>query len=214
VDEVGRGSLFGPVVAAAVILDPAKPIRGLQDSKQLSAERRGALCSRIRERALAVSVAAVDSGRIDLWNIYQATRLAMRQAVLALNPRPDGLLIDAMKLDLEIPQRSVIRGDARSFSIAAASIVAKTERDRWIELWDGVFPHYGLASNKGYATPAHLRALERFGPAPLHRYSFEPVACHARFPATLPLACEQLELPLPSSTAAREIAEPWRLESR
>jgi ribonuclease HII len=196
VDEVGRGSLFGPVVAAAVILDPGRPIRGLNDSKKLDAATRQILCSRIRERALSVAVAAVDSGQIDRWNIYQATRRAMRLAVLALNPLPDCLLIDAMRIETEIPQRPVIGGDARSFSIAAASIVAKVARDQWMEQWDGVFPEYGLASNKGYATPDHLRALDRYGPTPLHRYSFEPVASCARFPAELPIESSLQVLPL------------------
>jgi ribonuclease HII len=196
VDEVGRGSLFGPVVAAAVILEPGKPIRGLNDSKKLDAATRRILCIRIRERAIGVAVAAVDSGQIDRWNIYQATRRAMRLAVLALDPLPDCLLIDFMKIETEIPQRPVIGGDARSFSIAAASIVAKVARDQWMEQWDGVFPEYGLASNKGYATPDHLRALARFGPTPLHRYSFEPVASCARFPAQLPPECSLHTLPL------------------
>ncbi len=196
VDEVGRGSLFGPVVAAAVILDPERPIRGLNDSKQLDPERRETLSRRIHERALAVSIAGVDSGHIDRWNIYQATRRAMLQAVLALDPRPDCLLVDAMKIELEIPQKPVIHGDARSFSIAAASIVAKVARDRWIAYWHEIYPRYGLASNKGYATPDHLRALEQFGPTPLHRHSFRPVACCAKFSAELPAESALESLPL------------------
>ncbi len=196
VDEVGRGSLFGPVVAAAVILDPDRPIRGLNDSKQLDAERREILSLRIHERASAVSIAGVDSGHIDRWNIYQATRRAMLQAVRALEPPPDCLLVDAMKIELEIPQKPVIGGDARSFSIAAASIVAKVVRDRWMKHWDTVYPQYGLASNKGYSTPEHLRALEQFGPTPLHRQSFRPVACCAKFPADLPPESAWASLPL------------------
>jgi ribonuclease HII len=175
VDEVGRGSLFGPVVAAAVILDPAYRIRGLRDSKLLLAERREVLAERIREHAVAWSIAAVDAARIDQINIYQASRVAMREAVLHLQPLPDHLLIDAMRLDCELPQRAIIHGDALSASIAAASILAKVERDRWVREWDPIFPVYGLASNKGYSTPRHLAALRQHGPSPLHRQSFAPV---------------------------------------
>jgi ribonuclease HII len=175
VDEVGRGSLFGPVVAAAVILDPAYRIRGLRDSKLLLADRREILAERIREHALAWAVAAVDAARIDQINIYQASRLAMREAVLGLNPGADHLLVDALRLDCDLPQRAIIHGDALSASIAAASIIAKVERDRMIVEWDPVFPVYGLASNKGYSTPRHLAALREHGPSPLHRQSFAPV---------------------------------------
>ncbi len=196
VDEVGRGCLFGPVVAAAVILDPARGIRGLRDSKQLDAAARATLDERIRERALAVATAAVDSSRIDGMNIYQAARRAMRQAVLGLQPAADYLLVDAMKIDLDVPQSAVIHGDAKSRSIAAASIVAKVLRDRWMEAWDEVFPGYGLASNKGYATPDHLLALAQLGATPLHRQSFLPVAEVARFPARLPGQFESLQMRL------------------
>jgi ribonuclease HII len=175
VDEVGRGSLFGPVVAAAVILDPAYRIRGLRDSKLLPPERRQELCLRIREHAIGWATAAVDSARIDQINIYQASRLAMLQAVQQLTPRADYLLVDAVKLDCDLPQRPIIHGDALSASIAAASIVAKVERDRMICAWDPVFPVYGLASNKGYSTPHHIAALREHGPSPLHRQSFAPV---------------------------------------
>ena len=175
VDEVGRGSLFGPVVAAAVILDPAYRIRGLRDSKLLLAERREVLAERIREHSLAWAVAAVDAARIDQINIYQASRVAMREAVLSLNPGADHLLVDALRLDCELPQQPIIHGDALSASIAAASIIAKVERDRMIVEWDPVFPVYGLASNKGYSTPRHLAALREHGPSPLHRQSFAPV---------------------------------------
>ena len=175
VDEVGRGSLFGAVVAAAVILDPAYRIRGLRDSKLLLAERREVLAERIREHSLAWATAAVDAGRIDQINIYQASRLAMRMAVGQLSPSADYLLIDALRLDCELPQRPIIHGDALSASIAAASILAKVERDRMIRAWDPVFPVYGLASNKGYSTPHHLAALREHGPSPLHRQSFAPV---------------------------------------
>jgi len=175
VDEVGRGSLFGCVVAAAVILDPAYRLRGLRDSKLLPAERREVLAERIREHAVAWAVAAVDAGRIDQINIYQASRGAMREAVLQLAPAADHLLVDALKLDCELPQNAIIHGDALSASIAAASILAKVERDRMMCEWDAVFPAYGLASHKGYSTPKHLAALREFGPTPMHRQSFAPV---------------------------------------
>ena len=175
VDEVGRGSLFGAVVAAAVILDPNYRIRGLRDSKLLPADRREILAQRIREHSVAYAVAAVDSARIDQINIYQASRVAMLEAVLQLQPRPDHLLIDALRLDCEIRQDKIIHGDALSASIAAASIIAKVERDRLITEWDPVFPAYGLASNKGYSTPRHIAALREHGPSPLHRQSFAPV---------------------------------------
>lgn len=175
VDEVGRGSLFGAVVAAAVILDPAYRIRGLRDSKLLLAERREVLAERIREHSLGWATAAVDAGRIDQINIYQASRLAMRMAVSQLTPAADYLLVDALHLEFELPQRAIIHGDALSASIAAASILAKVERDRMIRAWDPVFPVYGLASNKGYSTPHHLAALREHGPSPLHRQSFAPV---------------------------------------
>jgi ribonuclease HII len=175
VDEVGRGSLFGPVVAAAVILDPADRIRGLRDSKLLPPERREVLSACIRERALAWAVAAVDADCIDRINIYQASRLAMRNAVLQLATAPDHLLVDAVRLDCEQPQRAIIHGDALSASIAAASIVAKVARDRMLCEWDSVYPQYGLASNKGYSAPVHLAALREHGPSPLHRKSFAPV---------------------------------------
>jgi ribonuclease HII len=172
---VGRGSLFGPVVAAAVILDPGYRIRGLRDSKLLLPERREILAGRIRQHAIAWAIAAVDAARIDQINIYHASRLAMREAVLRLQPGPDYLLIDALRLDCELPQRPIIHGDALSASIAAASILAKVERDRLVSEWDPVFPVYGLASNKGYSTPHHLDALRQHGPSPLHRQSFAPV---------------------------------------
>jgi ribonuclease HII len=182
VDEVGRGSLFGPVVAAAVILSPDHPIRGLNDSKLLDAERREVLAERIRERAIAWAVGAVDAATIDFLNIYQASRVAMRMAICRLTPAPDFLLVDAVPIDLPLPQRSLIKGDARCHAIAAASIVAKVYRDQCMRVWDEVFPEYGLAAHKGYSTPEHYQALEQFGPTPLHRLSFEPVRAHSRFP--------------------------------
>ena len=182
VDEVGRGCLFGPVYAGAVILSEDRPVRGLNDSKLLEPERREVLAERIRERAVAWAVAAVDSATIDHINIYQASRRAMRLAIRKLNPAPDFLLIDAVPLDYPLPQRPLIKGDMRCHAIAAASILAKVERDACMRVWDQVFPAYGLASHKGYATPEHYQALEQFGPTPLHRLSFEPVRAHSRFP--------------------------------
>ena len=175
VDEVGRGSLFGCVVAAAVILDPAYRVRGLRDSKLLLPDRREVLAERIREHAIAWGIAAVDAANIDQINIYHASRAAMREAVLRLSPAADHLLIDAVKIDCELPQNAIIHGDALSASIAAASILAKVERDRIMREWDAVFPAYGLAAHKGYSTPKHLAALRELGPTPLHRRSFAPV---------------------------------------
>ena len=174
-DEAGRGSLCGPVVAAAVILNPRRRIVGLDDSKKLTAERRAELAPRVREHALAWAVAEIDSTRIDAWNIYQASRQAMVAAVSQLRPSPDYLLLDAMQLDVLIEQKSLIHGDALSVSIAAASIIAKVERDRMMTEWDLVYPQYGLAQHKGYATPEHLAALRSHGPSPHHRFSFAPV---------------------------------------
>jgi ribonuclease HII len=200
VDEVGRGSLFGPVVAAAVVLDPCYRIRGLRDSKLLLAERREVLAQRIREHAVAWAVAAVDAARIDQINIYHASRQAMHEAVAQLNPAADYLLIDAMRLNCDIPQQPIIHGDALSASIAAASILAKVERDRMISEWDPVFPIYGLKSNKGYSTPKHLTALREHGPSPLHRQSFAPVW-------NAPVPQEVLEFMIESSSSLAEVPE-------
>jgi len=174
-DEAGRGSLFGPVMAAVVVLNPRRRIVGLDDSKKLPPERRGELAARIRAHALAWAVAEIDASRIDAWNIYQASRQAMVAALSQLNPLPDFLLLDALELDLPIEQKALIHGDARSISIAAASILAKVERDRRMEELDQLYPQYGLAQHKGYATPEHLDALGRHGPTPLHRFSYAPV---------------------------------------
>ena len=195
IDEVGRGSLFGPVFAAAVILSPDRPIRGLNDSKQVEPERREILSERIRERAVSWATAAVDAATIDCINIYQASRMAMRMAVAKLVTPPDFLLVDALPLELAIPQRPLIKGDARCHAIAAASILAKVTRDRCMRVWDEVFPKYGLAANKGYSTPDHLRALQECGPSPLHRLSFEPVRAVSLFPVDAdPWADRQLDL--------------------
>jgi ribonuclease HII len=174
-DEVGRGALFGPVVAAAVILNPARQIRGLDDSKKLRPERREELAVRIRERALAWAVAEVDAGRIDAWNIHRASCQAMLKALAELKVIPDYLLIDAVRLETPIPQMPLIHGDARSVSIAAASILAKQWRDSLMDRWAGVYPQYGFAHNRGYGTADHLEALRLLGPTPHHRFSFAPV---------------------------------------
>ena len=175
VDEVGRGSLFGPVVAGAVILDPSYRIRGLRDSKLLDREQREALAPRIREHALAWAIAAVDVATIDQINIYWASKRAMEEAVCKLTLRPDHLLVDAMRISFDCEQTPIIHGDALSASIAAASIIAKVERDAMVGAWDPIFPEYRLASNKGYSTPHHLKVLREKGPTPLHRLSFAPV---------------------------------------
>jgi ribonuclease HII len=175
IDEAGRGALFGPVVAAAVVLNPKRRIVGLDDSKKLTPERRAELAPRIQEHALAWAVAEIDASRIDAWNIYQASRQAMTAALQQLSIVPDYLLLDAMQLDVLIEQKSLIKGDAKSVSIAAASILAKTHRDARMNEWDLVYSGYGLAQHKGYGTPEHLEALRRLGPTPLHRNSFAPV---------------------------------------
>src|ERR1700689_4705611 len=179
VDEVGRGALFGPVFAAAVVLAPDRPIRGLRDSKLLDAERREVLADRIRERAVAWSVGAADAFEIDRINILQASRLAMKRAIQQLNPTADYLLVDAVTVDLPLAQRALIHGDALSQCIAAASILAKVTRDACMREWDLVFPQYGLKSHKGYSTDRHWKALEAHGPTPLHRFSFWPVREHS-----------------------------------
>jgi ribonuclease HII len=176
VDEVGRGALFGPVVAAAVILPEGCRIQGLRDSKQLIAEERERLARIVERKALAIAIQEIDSETIDRVNIYQATRLAMTAAVSCLTLMPDHLLIDAMRLDLALAQTSIIYGDSLSISIAAASVVAKVYRDRRMCELDREYPQYGLASHKGYSTPQHKQALLAHGPCPLHRKSFTPVA--------------------------------------
>ena len=176
VDEVGRGALFGPVVAAAVILPEGLRIRGLRDSKQLLREDRERLAKIVERKAVAIAIEEVDAATIDRVNIYQATRLAMTAAVARLAPAPDHLLIDAMRLDVSCGQTSIIYGDSLSISIAAASVIAKVYRDALLRELDLKYPQYGLASHKGYATPEHRAALLRHGPCELHRRSFRPVA--------------------------------------
>jgi ribonuclease HII len=177
VDEVGRGPMFGPVVAAAVILAPKCRLEGLNDSKKLSEKKRNELDVEIRANAVAWAIAAVDVETIDRINIRQASLLAMKLAVQQLALSPDYLLIDGCDtIDWPCPQQSVIQGDGTSFSIAAASVIAKVYRDRLLVELDSQFPGYGLANHKGYCSLEHREALARLGPTPLHRKSFSPVA--------------------------------------
>jgi ribonuclease HII len=177
VDEAGRGPLAGPVVAAAVILDPARPIEGLRDSKQLSAARRESLAPLIRERALAWCVAEASVEEIDALNILQATLLAMRRAVEGLALAPELVLVDGNQLPrLRCAARALVGGDALEPAISAASILAKTVRDAAMRASDARFPGYGFARHAGYGTAQHLAALESLGASPLHRRSFAPVA--------------------------------------
>ncbi len=181
IDEVGRGPLAGPVVAAAVVLDPARPIGGLTDSKRLSAQRRDELAARIRAEALAVAVAHVERDEIDALNILQATMTAMTRAVAALEPRPAWALIDGNRCpDLGIPARAVVGGDGTEPAISAASIVAKVERDHAMIAHAERYPGYGFARHKGYGTREHRDALTRLGPCAIHRHSFAPVRAAAR----------------------------------
>ena len=176
-DEVGRGPLFGPVVAAAVILAPRCRIEGLTDSKKLSEKKREEFEGQIRLNAVAWAVAVVDVETIDRINIRRASLLAMRLAVEQLALSPDYLLIDGVDtIDWHCPQQAVVQGDSISLSIAAASVLAKVHRDRMLVELDSQFPGYGLASHKGYGSAEHLAALMRLGPTPMHRKSFHPVA--------------------------------------
>lgn len=173
VDEVGRGCLFGDVVAAAVVFPPGLVLEEINDSKQLSEKKRERLYDVILETAVSWSVARVDSQTIDRINIRQASRLAMKNAIEALAAKPEHLLIDAETVALDISQTPIIKGDARSQSIGAASIIAKVTRDRLCrDVWDALYPGYDLAANKGYGTKTHREALLRMGPTPLHRRSF------------------------------------------
>ncbi len=176
VDEAGRGPLAGPVVAAAVILDPDRRIKGLEDSKLLTPARRENLFAEILERAGGVGTGIVDPQTIDRVNILEATRLAMLEALRKLSPRPELVLIDALRLPaLALPQKPLVKGDRRSASIAAASIVAKVTRDRLMLEADARFPEYGFGRHKGYPTPEHLAALQKHGPCPIHRRTFHGV---------------------------------------
>jgi ribonuclease HII len=180
IDEVGRGPLAGPVVTAAVVL-PQDFDLDVNDSKQLSAPKREALFPQIMHEALAVSLGVADNHEIDRENIYHATELAMGRAVASLRVQPDYLLVDAMTVPTNIPQRKLIHGDANSISIAAASIVAKVVRDRLMVMYDRVYPGYDLADNMGYGTAKHLAGLRECGVSPIHRMSFSPVREAAKF---------------------------------
>jgi len=202
IDEAGRGPLAGPVVAAAVILDGARPIRGLADSKVLAPERREELAVRIRERAIAWAVAEASVDEIDALNILQATLLAMRRAVERLQIAAEYALVDGNCMPvLPIPGRTIIAGDALEKSISAASILAKTARDALMRTLDTQYPGYGFARHMGYGTPEHLNCLQRLGPCIIHRRSFAPVREH---PA---LAAGCLEDSLAAQVAADAAAD-------
>lgn len=189
VDEAGRGPLAGPVVAAAVILDPHRPIEGLQDSKRLTAARRELLYEEIQEKALAWAVASADVGEIDRINILQATMLAMQRAVEALQPTAQHALIDGNRCPLlACPAQAIVKGDSRVAAISAASIMAKVTRDREMLSLDLQYPGYGLARHKGYPSKAHIEALENLGVTPIHRRSYAPVRRVMERQAGLPQA--------------------------
>ncbi|WP_455165394.1 ribonuclease HII [Streptococcus sp.] len=175
VDEVGRGPLAGPVVAAAVILPKACKIPGLNDSKKIPKSKHKEIYEAVLQNAVAIGIGIKDNQVIDQVNIYEATKLAMMESIGQLEPQPQHLLIDAMKLDLPISQTSIIKGDANSLSIAAASIVAKVTRDQMMEEFDKEYPGYDFAQNAGYGTAKHLAGLDKLGVTPIHRRSFEPV---------------------------------------
>ena len=175
VDEVGRGPLAGPVVAAAVILPKACKIPGLNDSKKIPKSKHKEIYEAVLQNAVAIGIGIKDNQVIDQVNIYEATKLAMMEAIGQLEPQPQHLLIDAMKLDLPIPQTSIIKGDANSLSIAAASIVAKVTRDQMMEEFDCEYPGYDFTQNVGYGTANHLAGLHKLGVTPIHRRSFEPI---------------------------------------
>ncbi|HFI0043684.1 TPA: ribonuclease HII [Streptococcus suis] len=175
IDEVGRGPLAGPVVAAAVILPKGCKIRYLNDSKKIPKSKHEAIYLEVMERAVAVGVGVKDATVIDQVNIYEATKLAMLEALGQLSEEPEHLLIDAMKLNTPLPQTSIIKGDANSLSIAAASIVAKVTRDKMMADYDKEFSGYGFAKNAGYGTSEHLEGLNQLGITPIHRKTFEPI---------------------------------------
>ena len=186
VDEAGRGCLFGPVFAAAVVLPPGVALPGLDDSKRLSPSRRAELDRQIRQVAATFAVRAVDAATIDLLNILQASRRAMKLAVEGLDPIPDFLLVDAAAIDLPIAQKSLIKGDRKSSTIAAASILAKVARDQCMLAWDALYPEYGLRDHKGYPSPKHLASLRTYGCTPQHRFSYAPVKQRASFESSAP----------------------------
>ena len=175
VDEVGRGPLIGPVVAAAVILPVNFKLEGLTDSKKISEKKRELFYSIIKEQAIAIGVGVISEKRIDEINIYEATKEAMIMAINNLNPKPEHILIDAMKLDIDIPTTSIIKGDLLSLSISAASVIAKVERDHMLYEMDKEYPMYDLKNNKGYGTKKHLDAIKEYGITKYHRLSYKPV---------------------------------------
>jgi ribonuclease HII len=177
VDEVGRGCLAGPVVAAACILDLKRPVpTGLNDSKKLSEKQRNEIAQELHQNALGFSIGAVEADEIDRINILEATKLAMLKAIEGLDPTADHLLIDALQLKhIRLPQKAIIKGDSISYSIAAASVIAKVHRDALMTEYDLEFPQYGFAGHKGYAAAVHLRALREHGPCHLHRKTFHGV---------------------------------------
>ncbi len=176
IDEVGRGPLLGPVVTSAVILPVGYYNPEIKDSKKLSEKKREKLFDIITKDAVSIGIGIVDEKKIDEINIYEATKVAMKMAIDNLSIKPDYVLIDAMKLDIDIPSNSIIKGDAKSESIAAASIIAKVTRDRMIDEIDKEYPMYDLKNNKGYGTKKHLEALKEYGPCKYHRYSYSPVS--------------------------------------
>ena len=175
IDEVGRGPLLGPVVTAAVILPIGYFNPEIKDSKKLSEKKREKLYDIIKKDAISIGIGIVDEKKIDEINIYEATKVAMKMAIDNLDVKPDYVLIDAMKLDINIPSSSIIKGDAKSESIASASIIAKVTRDRMLDEIDLEYPMYDLKNNKGYGTKKHLEALKKYGPCKYHRYSYGPV---------------------------------------
>lgn len=176
VDEVGRGPLIGSVVAACVILPFDFALEGLTDSKKLSEKKRDEFYKIIWDKAIAIGIGIVDEKVIDEVNIYEATKIAMKKAISDTNIKPDHVLIDAMPLDIDIPTTSIIKGDAKSISIAAASVIAKVTRDRMMYELDKIYPMYGLANNKGYGTKKHIEAIKKYGITKYHRLSFKPVS--------------------------------------
>ena len=205
VDEVGRGPLAGPVVAAAVILDDERPIRGLADSKTLTALQRERLHDQIMAKALCCSIAQASVEEIDTHNILQATMLAMRRAVEGLRLKPAKVLVDGNRLpQLDVLAEAIVKGDARVKAISAASILAKVHRDRLCEQLHQEFPHYGFAGHKGYGTPEHLEALLQHGACVHHRRSFSPVAAAlARMAPAVPVV--QVESPLPAVSVQTQV---------
>ncbi len=175
VDEVGRGPLAGPVAAAAVILPDNFFLPGLDDSKKLSEKKREEYSKTIHNEALAIGISMISAAEIDQYNIYEATKKAMKAAIAGLNPKPDLILIDAMKLETPYPTESIIKGDAKSISIAAASVVAKVARDRLMKELSQNYPQYGFDQNMGYGTKEHIDAIHKYGITPCHRKSFQPI---------------------------------------